>query len=43
MDVQIHWTALAVFAFFFLLVAVMGLVASRWQTGGQRKDAHLDE
>ncbi|MGJ7506357.1 monocarboxylate uptake permease MctP [Variovorax sp. GT1P44] len=43
MDGQIHWTALAVFVFFFVLVTVLGFVASRWQTAGQQKDAHLDE
>jgi SSS family solute:Na+ symporter len=30
---EIHWTALAVFAFFFVLVTVMGFVASRWKAG----------
>jgi SSS family solute:Na+ symporter len=29
----IHWTALAVFVFFFALVTVMGFVASRWKAG----------
>jgi SSS family solute:Na+ symporter len=43
MDGQIHWTALAVFVFFFALVTVMGFWASSWQTGGSTKDAHLDE
>ncbi|QRX82498.1 monocarboxylate uptake permease MctP [Glaciimonas sp. PAMC28666] len=43
MDGQIHWTALAVFVFFFVLVTVMGFAASRWQTGGKKKEAHLDE
>ncbi|MDB5849961.1 MAG: solute symporter family protein, partial [Rhodoferax sp.] len=43
MNGQIHWTALAVFVFFFLLVTVLGFIASGWQTGGQKKDAHLDE
>ncbi|KAF3999459.1 monocarboxylate uptake permease MctP [Glaciimonas immobilis] len=43
MDGQIHWTALAVFVFFFALVTVMGFLASRWQTGGTKKEAHLDE
>lgn len=38
---NVHWTALAVFAFFFLLVTVMGFWASRWQSGGG--EAHLDE
>ncbi len=37
----IHWTALAVFAFFFVLVTVMGFWASRWQRGSG--EAHLDE
>jgi SSS family solute:Na+ symporter len=40
---RINWTALAVFVFFFVLVTVMGFAASRWQTGGRPKDAHLDE
>ena len=43
MEGQIHWTALAVFVFFFVLVTVMGFAASRWQTGGKKKEAHLDE
>lgn len=43
MEGQIHWTALAVFVFFFALVTVMGFAASRWQTGGKKKEAHLDE
>ena len=43
MDGQINWTALAVFVFFFVLVTVMGFWASSWQTGGLKKDAHLDE
>jgi len=43
MSGDIHWTALAVFVFFFLLVTVMGFAASRWQTGGSKKEAHLDE
>jgi SSS family solute:Na+ symporter len=34
MDMQINWTALAVFIFFFVLVTVMGFLASRWQGGG---------
>jgi SSS family solute:Na+ symporter len=44
MDGHINWTALSVFAFFFLLVTVMGFWASRWQSGGAKgKGAHLDE
>lgn len=43
MDGQIHWTALAVFVFFFVLVTVMGFAASRWQTGGKKNAEHLDE
>jgi SSS family solute:Na+ symporter len=39
----IHWAALAVFVFFFVLVTVMGFAASRWQRGKARQDAHLDE
>ncbi|HEY1148876.1 MAG TPA: sodium:solute symporter family protein [Pseudoduganella sp.] len=34
MDMQINWTALGVFIFFFVLVTVMGFLASRWQGGG---------
>jgi SSS family solute:Na+ symporter len=30
---DIRWTALAVFAFFFVLVTVMGFVAARWKAG----------
>ena len=40
---QINWTALGVFVFFFLLVTVLGFVASRWQRGDTSKGAHLDE
>jgi SSS family solute:Na+ symporter len=40
---QINWMALGVFVFFFVLVTVMGFWASSWQTGGSKKDAHLDE
>ena len=36
----IHWTALAVFAFFFALVTVLGFIASRWQRGQSDKGAH---
>ncbi|MDB5761425.1 MAG: actP [Herminiimonas sp.] len=43
MDGQINWTALGVFIFFFVLVTVMGFAASRWQSGGANKGAHLDE
>lgn len=43
MNGEIHWTALAVFIFFFVLVTVMGFAASRWQTGGKAREAHLDE
>jgi SSS family solute:Na+ symporter len=43
MEGQIHWTALAVFAFFFVLVTVMGFAASRWQRPQAGKGAHLDE
>ena len=43
MDGQINWAALAVFVFFFVLVTVMGFWAASWQTGGSKKDAHLDE
>ena len=35
MSGQIHWTALTVFVFFFVLVTVLGFVASKWQTGGE--------
>jgi SSS family solute:Na+ symporter len=43
MPVEINWTALSVFVFFFLLVTVMGFAASRWQSGSANKGAHLDE
>jgi len=46
MDGSIHWTALGVFAFFFVLVTVLGFAASRWQggkSGKSGKGAHLDE
>jgi SSS family solute:Na+ symporter len=43
---NINWEALAVFAFFFALVTVLGFVASRWQPGaksGVKAEATLDE
>jgi solute:Na+ symporter, SSS family len=43
METRIDWTALGVFVFFFALVTVMGFAASRWQSGGAHKGAHLDE
>src|SRR5471030_716643 len=43
MEGQINWVALGVFVFFFALVTVMGFWASRWQSGGAKKEAHLDE
>jgi SSS family solute:Na+ symporter len=43
MEHQIDWTALGVFIFFFALVTIMGFAASRWQSGGAHKGAHLDE
>src|SRR5258706_9276160 len=43
MDGSIHWTALVVFAFFFVLGTVVGFAASRWQGGKSGKGAHLDE
>ena len=42
MSAQVDWTGLAVFAFFFLLVTVMGFWASRWRRGANA-GAHLDE
>ncbi|MEX8194121.1 monocarboxylate uptake permease MctP [Comamonas guangdongensis] len=39
----IHWTALAVFVFFFALVTVLGFVATRWQRGAAAPAQHLDE
>ena len=33
MSDNINWTALSVFIFFFLLVTVIGFLASRWQRG----------
>jgi SSS family solute:Na+ symporter len=43
MNGEINWTALSVFIFFFVLVTVIGFLASRWQRGGAHKGAHLDE
>jgi len=43
MSGQIHWTALAVFVFFFVLATLLGFGASRWQRGKANKGAHLDE
>jgi len=37
----LHWTAFAVFAFFFALVSVMGFVAARWRRPATL--AHIDE
>lgn len=36
----IHWTALSVFAFFFILVTVLGFMAARWKSGNLN---HLHE
>jgi solute:Na+ symporter, SSS family len=41
MSVNLDWTALAVFVFFFALVTVMGFFAARWKAGPV--DSHLDE
>jgi len=41
MKTEINWTALWVFIFFFVLVTVMGFLASRWQRGESKGD--LDE
>ncbi|HZR75253.1 monocarboxylate uptake permease MctP [Bradyrhizobium sp.] len=41
MSVNLDWTALAVFLFFFALVTVMGFFAARWKAGPV--DSHLDE
>jgi SSS family solute:Na+ symporter len=38
---RIDWIALAVFAFFFILVTVMGFLAARWKSGPVNE--HLDE
>ena len=43
MTSNINWTALSVFIFFFVLVTVIGFLASRWKRGGAHKGAHLDE
>jgi SSS family solute:Na+ symporter len=43
MGSHVDWTALAVFAFFFVLVTVLGFAASRWQRGTDHKGDHLDE
>src|SRR5580698_4081802 len=43
METSINWTALWVFIFFFVLVTVIGFLASRWQRGRSHKGAHLDE
>ena len=40
---NIHWTALWVFLFFFVLVTVLGFMASKWMAGPSNKGAHLDE
>jgi SSS family solute:Na+ symporter len=43
---SIHWEALAVFAFFFVLVTVLGFWASRWQSNKQtagKGESNLDE
>src|SRR6201986_1493882 len=41
MPVEIDWTALSVFVFFFALVTVMGFFAARWKSGPVSE--HLDE
>jgi solute:Na+ symporter, SSS family len=41
MAAQLDWTALSVFLFFFVLVTVMGFLASRWKSGSVSE--HLDE
>src|SRR5215469_759730 len=38
---QIEWVALSIFAFFFVLVTVMGFFAARWKSGPVSE--HLDE
>ena len=43
MTSTINWTALWVFIGFFVLVTVVGFMASRWQSGGAGKGEHLDE
>jgi SSS family solute:Na+ symporter len=43
MATSLDMTALAVFVFFFVLVTVIGFVASRWRRGDAHKGAHLDE
>ena len=45
---NINWEALGVFAFFFVLVTVLGFVASRWQpaaksASGAKGESNLDE
>ncbi|HEY1969251.1 MAG TPA: sodium:solute symporter [Pseudonocardia sp.] len=40
---MIHWVEFTVFAVLFLLVTVMGFVASRWQRGDSGGLDHLDE
>ena len=40
-DLQINWTAAAVFVFFFLLVSVLGFVAAYWRR--PKTLAHIDE
>ncbi|MDB5857110.1 MAG: actP [Ramlibacter sp.] len=43
MAAHVDWTAFGVFAFFFVLVTVLGFGAARWQRGKANKGAHLDE
>src|SRR6516162_730623 len=38
---EIDWVALSIFAFFFVLVTVMGFLAARWKSGPVSE--HLDE
>lgn len=40
---QIHWEALGVYVFFFLLVTVMSFCASRWQTAGVKKEDQIEQ
>jgi solute:Na+ symporter, SSS family len=43
MGAHVDWTALAVFAFFFVLVTVLGFGASRWLRGNAGNGSQLEE
>jgi SSS family solute:Na+ symporter len=43
MSTNIQWVALSIFLFFFVLVTVLGFLASRWQLGKSTNHGSIDE